>query len=88
MGEQDITRIYNSLDTIREQLNKLLGRVDEKEKRCEAHDENLKNMQTRMTNAETRLTAIESAKSTSGDWITKLLAAAGVIISVYAALKH
>ena len=88
MGDNDITRIFNILDTIREQFNKLLGRAEEKEKRCEEHNENLKNMQTRLANAEARLTAIESGKTTSSDWITKLLAVVGILISVYAALKH
>ena len=88
MGEQDITRIYNILDSIREQVNKLLGRVDEKEKRCESHDDDLRSVQKRLANAEARLTAIESGKTTSSDWITKLLAVVGILISVYAALKH
>ena len=87
MGDQDIARIFNILDTIREQFNKLLGRSEEKEKRCEAHSKGMENLQDRLNAAEARLTALESAKSISGSWITTLLAGAGVIISVYAAMK-
>lgn len=87
MGDQDIARIFNILDTIREQFNKLLGRSEEKEKRCEAHSKDVENLQDRLNAAEARLTALESAKSISGSWITTLLAGAGVIISVYAAMK-
>ena len=88
MGDQDITRIFNILDTIREQFNRLLGRSEEKEKRCEAHSKDVENLQTRLTAAEARLAALESAKAMSGSWVTTLLAGTGVCISIYAALKR
>ena len=88
MGDHEITRILDILDTIRAQANTLAGRAEEKEKRCIAHQEEMKNLQARLLAVETRLTAIESAKSISGDWITKLLAIAGIAILVYAAMKH
>ena len=87
LGDQDITRISDALGTIRDQFNRLLGRSEEKEKRCEAHSKDVENLQDRLTDAEARLTAIESAKSMSGSWVTTLLAGAGVCISIYAALK-
>ena len=87
MGEHDVNRIFDILDAIREQLNTLIGRYNEKEKRCEEHQEAMKSVQIRLTIAEARLASMESSKETSADWLTKLLAAVGLCISIYAALK-